>query len=406
MIHKKMKIYSLSTTYPESYVSIRPKFVHVLNRELVKLGIDVKTITPHSKGSLTKETMDSVLIRRFRYLPEDYEIHSLSIFDAVTKSRSSFLKVLIMMVSFFTVTFFECLKEKPDVLHGHWAFPGGFIAFVMSTIFRKKFIVTIHGGETLLSKFKFLKRIVIYGLNKSSFVVPNSNFTKNKLIQMGVKNEKIIIINVPPDFVDHVPNAELLEGFRKKFTDRSRKIILFVGRLVERKGPEFLIRSLLEIKNAKVHLIIAGEGIMRPYLQNLAKSLGLEKNVTIFGGASREQLAQLRGISDIFVCPSIIDSRGDTEGLGLVILEAMESGLPVIASSVGGIVDVVKHEVNGLLVNQKDPKSIADAIERIISDEQLQKRIIENSKETVKEFSPQEIARQYFNIFQSLVNKQ
>jgi len=114
----------------------------------------------------------------------------------------------------------------------------------------------------------------------------------------------------------------------------------------------------------------------------------------------------LRAISDIFVCPSIIDSRGDTEGLPMVILEAMESGLPVIASSVGGIVDVVKHEVSGLLVNQKDPKSIAIAIEKILSDKQLQKKIIENAKKTVKEFSPQEIARQYFNIFQSLVNKQ
>jgi len=283
MNKKKIKVFSLATTYPESPLSSKPKFVHVLNKELIKLGLDVTAITPHLKGSLTTELMDSVLIRRFRYLPENYEIHSTSIFDAVTKSKSSFIKVFIMMVSFFTFTFFQCLKEKPDVLHGHWAFPGGFIAFIMSAIFRKKFIVTIHGGETLLSKFKFLKRIVIYGLNKSSFVILNSNFTKNKLIQMGVKNEKIIRVNVPPDFVDHVSNAKFLEGFRKKFTDSSHKIILFVGRLVELKGPEFLIRSLVEIKNAKVHLIIAGDGMLRTHLQNLTKSLGLEKNVTIFG---------------------------------------------------------------------------------------------------------------------------
>lgn len=406
MNKKKIKIFSLTTTYPESSLSIRPRFVHVLNKELVKLGVDVKTITPHTKGSLTKEVMDSVLIRRFRYLPETYEIiPNISIIEAVAKSRSSFIKVLIMTIIFFIFTFFQCLKEKPDILHGHWAFPGGFIAFVMSTIFRKKFIVTLHGPEILLNKFRLLKRIVVFGLNKS-VVVANSDYTKNLLIRMGVKNEKIIRINVSPDFVDNPTDTQSVEQFRKKFTDRSHKIILFVGRLVSFKGCEYLIRSMLEFRDLKVHLVIVGDGILREQLQDLTKSLGLENKVTFFGGASREELGLLRNISDIFVCPSIVDSRGDTEGSSMVVLEAFKASLPVVASSVGGIIDVVKHEVNGLLVNQKDPLSIAKAIRRIISDKKMKKKIIENSKETLKEFSPELIAKQYFDIFKDFVNNQ
>jgi len=113
----------------------------------------------------------------------------------------------------------------------------------------------------------------------------------------------------------------------------------------------------------------------------------------------------LHDISDVFVCPSIIDSKGNTEYLGLVIPEAMESGLPVIASSVGGIIDIVKNDVNGILVPQKDSKSIARALERVIEDKVLAKKLVENSKATVKEFSPQTIAQEYAKIFQNCILK-
>ena len=131
-------------------------------------------------------------------------------------------------------------------------------------------------------------------------------------------------------------------------------------------------------------MIIAGYGILLKKLQALTKSLGLEKKVTFEVAPSNERLGMIHGISDVFVLPSIIDSRGETEGLGLVIIEAMKSGLPVIASSVGGILDIVKHEENGLLVRSKDPLSIAQAIQRIISDKKLEKKIIHNANQNCK----------------------
>jgi len=142
---------------------------------------------------------------------------------------------------------------------------------------------------------------------------------------------------------------------------------------------------------------------MKNDLEKLTSSLGLENRVTFFGNADKQELGLLHSISDVLVCPSIIDSRGATEGLGLVIPEAMKSELPVIASSVGGITDTVKNEVNGLLVEQKNPKAIANAIERILSDKELMKKIIENSKETVKEFSPNIIGKKYYEIFQKIL---
>jgi len=274
----------------------------------------------------------------------------------------------------------------------------------MSRIFGKKSIVTIHGGELpLLKKFKFLRKIVVHSLNKSSLVIANSNFTKKELISLGVRNEKIIISKVPPNFLDCTSDKETLKDFRNKFTTPDTKIILFVGRLVERKGVEYAIRSLKEIKSLKIHLLIVGGGELIESLQNLTTSLGLNGKVTFFGRASNDELSLLYGISDIFVCPSITDSRGITEYLGLVIPEAMKFGLPVIASSVGGIVDTVKNEVNGLLVPPKNPKAISKAIERIIVDENLKRKIVENSKITVRDFSPKKIAQKHLEIFKSIL---
>ena len=402
MNDNKITVYSLSTSYVQFPNAKLSSFVHNLNKELVKLGMDVSVITPHLKNTLTRETMDSVIIKRFRYMPENYEINSGSISDAI-RSKSGFVKVVMMLLGFFISTFFECLRKKPDILHGHWAFPGGFIAYIMARIFSKKFIVSVHGSDiALLKKFKFLKNKVINSLNKSSYVIANSSYTKNEIISLGVKSEKIIQIRIPPNFVNHTKDVKFLEQFRNKFASRDKKIILFVGRLTEVKGVEYLIRSLREIQAIDPHLIIVGEGILLTQLQNLTRSLGLESKVTFYGGANREELGWLYDISDVFVLPSVEDSKGTIEGLGLVIVEAMESGLPVIGTALGGILDTIKHEKTGLLVKQKDPIEIANAIERVMFDVNLREKLVENAKEIVKEFSPEIIAKQYYNIFQKI----
>jgi len=188
MKEKRIKIYSLATTYPESYNSKKPKFVHLLNKELVKLGVDVTVIFPHSKKHLTNKTMDHVVLRRFRYLPTHYELNDLSIPDEIRKSRFGKIKIVFLTLSLFVFTIFECLKKRPDIIHGQWAFPCGYIAYLISKLFKTKYIVSVHGGETpLLKKFKFIQKLTVDSLNKSSWVVVNSNYTKDEYVKMRIK---------------------------------------------------------------------------------------------------------------------------------------------------------------------------------------------------------------------------
>ena len=403
MDNNKLKICSLATTYPESVTSTKPKFVHVLNKEMAKLGVNIKVIVPHTKNSLRTQTMESVLIRRFKYLPENYELNERSIPDEMKRSKLGRVKVALMVCIFFIFTYFECLKEKPDIIHGHWAFPGGYIAYIVSKLVGSKCVISVHGAETpLLKKSKFILKKTIDSLNKSHAVIVNSDYTKNEYKKLGVKEDKMTRINPSPNFVQHTQDKELLKKFRRRFVTDDSKIVLFVGRLVERKGVEYLIKAIPKIKATQMHVIIAGGGWLMNDLKELAISLGLDNKVSFFGPPTNEELGYLHDISDVFVVPSIVDSMGETEGLGLVIPEVMESGLPVIATAVGGIVDVVKNNENGILINQKDSDAIAEAVDKILSNKDFAGKLIQNSKKTVNEFLPSLIAKKHLEIFQTI----
>jgi glycosyltransferase involved in cell wall biosynthesis len=145
--------------------------------------------------------------------------------------------------------------------------------------------------------------------------------------------------------------------------------ILFTGRLIERKGVEYLIKAMpLILAKRRAILQITGNGDQRKNLEALANSLGLRESVQFLGFVSNQQLDELYSECDVYVNPSIVDSRGDTEGLGVTMLEAFAHGRPVVASAVGGITDVVKHQKTGLLVPEKDEGALARALLEVLTD--------------------------------------
>ena len=400
MTREKKLFYTLSTTY---FDSKKRGFVHTLNKNLVKAGFDVQAFTYRRPGMLKEEVIDGVRIKTFGYLPEKFEMkHSIP--EEIRKSKLGLLKALIMTIRLFFYVFGQCLKEKPDVIIGRWAFPSGYVAYLVSKFFGTKSVIEIYGTELSFTRnSKMIQKILVPAMNKSSRVIANSEYTKNEFIKLGVKKEKIIKIGTPPNFVKHTADKEFLKKFRRKFADDSHKIILFVGHLIELKGAEYAIRALQHIQE-KTHLIIAGDGILMNDLKKLTKSLGLESRVTFFGMASLEGVGWLHDISDVFVCPPIIDSKGFTENLCKVIPEAMESGLPVVATNVGGVPEVVENEKTGLLVEQKDPVAIAKAVDRILSDDKLKNEMVTSSKKIVDEFSIEKLERKYIETIKSVLN--
>jgi glycosyltransferase involved in cell wall biosynthesis len=163
--------------------------------------------------------------------------------------------------------------------------------------------------------------------------------------------------------------------------------ILFVGRHIERKGIRYLIEAAKYLPHDQFEIRIVGVGDLTEELKKLASESATPNSADIIftGKLSPEALANEYRTANVFTLPAIVDSKGDTEGLGVVLIEAMELGLPIVASNVGGIPDVVVDGVSGTLVPEKDPKALADAYKRLASDNELVKKLLAGAQKRIDE---------------------
>ena len=179
--------------------------------------------------------------------------------------------------------------------------------------------------------------------------------------------------------------------------------VLFVGRHIERKGIRYLIEAAKYLPQDKFEIRIIGEGDLTGQLKQQAAQY---PHVLFTGKLPAAELAREYREANVFVLPAIVDHKGDTEGLGVVLIEAMESGLPVIASDVGGIPDVVVDNVSGLLVPEKSPVALADAIKRLAEDPQLTVQLLEGARNRIAEhFTWDNITRRQIEIYENLKRK-
>ncbi len=178
--------------------------------------------------------------------------------------------------------------------------------------------------------------------------------------------------------------------------------ILSVGRLVPRKGHSYLIDAVARLvaKGRSLKLVIVGYGPLKDELIARGKGIDLEIKEAI----SEEELNEEYKAADIFVLPSITDEQGEKEGLGLVSLEAISFGVPVVAFDNGGIGEVIIDGKTGLLVAEKDTEGLAAAIEKLLDDRKLGDDLTAAAMEYAKKnFAATVLARQQAEIYQELI---
>jgi len=398
---KKMYILSLSTTYPESNNPTKGSFVHLLNKEIVKQEHKVITVTPHIQNSPVNEIMDNVRIKRFKYLPQKYENFEGGIAESTNKSKLHILKAVLMILFFIGTAIKVCIKEKPDIIHAHWAFPSAFVGYLLAKIFRRKLFVTVYAAEfaVLRKRFRILRPLIKIIFNESTKIIGITSFATKKAIEYGAHQDKVTVIRPIPNYVKSHYSEKEKTKYRNELVESNQKIVLFVGRLIEHKGVSYLIKSMVGFSKDEIKLIVAGGGPQYDTLVELVKQLQKDDQITFVKNPTDQNLGLLYQIADVFVLPSIDDSQGDTEGLGLVMIEAMKCKIPVIATNVGGAVEIIKDGYNGLIARQKDPESLTECIKKIFKEEQLSKQLVSNSQKTIEEYSPEKIAQEHIDLF-------
>jgi len=182
--------------------------------------------------------------------------------------------------------------------------------------------------------------------------------------------------------------------------------ILALGRFVGKKGYDFLLKAckLLQDSGVEFHLTLAGDGPRAVQLKRLARRLGVFQNVSFSGFVPYDKVSDLFDSSDILVMPSIVHSSGDRDGIPTVIMEALMHRVPVVATDVSGIAEVIENETTGLLIPEKDPAAIAEAIRHLIQDRDLALRTAEQGRARVLEqFDPERNHKRVLQLYQDLV---
>ncbi len=368
-----MKILMLSWEYPPRVVGGISRVVHDLSHKLTEDGHEVTVVTYKDGNVPYFENDNGVQVYRI----DNFMIAPNNFIDWVMQLNFNMIAKTGEIIA---------EKGKFDVIHAHdWltAYAGKTLKFAYNI----PLVSTIHATEAGRNSGiqgemqKYINDTEWMLTYESSEVIVNSNYMKNELQRLfGLPYEKI---NVVPNGV----NLSLFNGiekdydFRRKFAMDNEKIILFMGRLVYEKGIQNLISAMPKIlyhyNDAK--LIVAGKGGMIDELRNQVNNLGLGSKVYFTGYLGAKDVQRMYKCADVAVFPSTY------EPFGIVALEGMLSGTPVVVSDVGGLNEIVEHGVTGMKSYAGNPNSLADSILSLLFDPKLCDTISRNAIKKVKE---------------------
>ncbi len=370
-----MKVLFVVTAFPRYPGDVITPWLLEEIRGLKKYGVEVDVFTSSYKG-LKSGLFEDIMVYRFRYCFKRYENLTHEEMAADRYGRGLRYKFIALCYLLFGIKaiYQHCRRNRYDVVHIHWPFPHIIFGFFARKARPTKLVVTFYGAEVrwLRKKFAWLSNIMRYLLRSADAFIAISTHIAAEINSLVEQKVSIIPFGAACEAGDDVRTSD-------------DKFILFVGRLVERKGVKILIEAFSRIHNLIPHrLVIVGDGPEKNDLMIQATQLKLDQRVEFAGWVPSFALKEYFRKCTVFVNPSIVDRRGDTESLGVVQLEAMTFAKPVIASRVGGIVDTIEDGKSGILVPPGDPERLAQALLDLTRNQQRARRLGNYGKKLVR----------------------
>lgn len=387
---EKRKLLMTASTFPRWEGDTEPRFVLDLAKALLPY-FDVTVLVPGAPGAAHTEELEGVHIIRYQYLPlkkAQTLCYPGAIVPRIREKRIRIVQVPFLFISLW----FSLLKNIRyyDVVQAHWLIPQG----VVQSFFHRPYLVTGHGGDVASMNKGIVRKFKKRCLVRAQYITVVSEALKDILVhEYKISSDKIAVLPMGCN-VKQFGSCYRKENY---FDQNGKKVVLFVGRLAEKKGVTYLIDAM---KRIDALLIIVGSGPLEDELRKQAEEQ--KDRVRFLGAKSHDELKYIYASADVFAAPSIVAKDGDKEGLGLVILEAMASGLPVVASASGGIIDVIADGENGLLCREKDSGSIVVAVNRLLGDEKLYEKVKAGAYRTAQEYDYSKMAERYAQLLNGL----
>lgn len=381
----KKKMLITASTFPRWDGDTEPRFILDYAKAISKY-YDVTVLVPGAPKAKDNEIMEGIKVIRYHYFPiKSFETlcYPGAIFSRIKEKKYRALLVPFLFVGLYIKL--AKIQNQYDLIHAHWLIPQGIVV----SFVKIPYIVTGHGGDVTSLNWGIIKLLKKRCIKHAKAIIVVSELCK-QVVESICTNDKTSVISMGCD------TSKFSPAYRKDnfFNQGRRKVILFVGRLVEIKGVTYLIEAMSKIDNAL--LVIVGKGAEEAKLKEQAKQVN--DKIVFWGPKTHDELKEIYASADIFVAPSITTNDGAKEGFGLVLVEAMASGIPVVASKTGGIIDIVKDGENGFLVEEKNSDQLAEKIKLLLFDKQIYEKCAYNARITAQKFDYTVVAERYNNL--------
>ena len=386
----KSRLLVLASTFPAVPGDGTPEFVADLASEQAK-HFDTAVLVPAVPGGDRNEQRNGFRVRRFRFFPRRWEdLADGAIIENIRTRKSRLLQVVPFLLAETVATFRAVRRGKPDIIHAHWIIPQGIVARLVAPT--TPTVITTLGGDLYAlnsGPFRALKRWV---LKRAAYVTVMNEEMAKLVVDLGADPDRVEVLPMGADLSTvrpHVPSTD----------DTLR--LLFVGRLVEKKGVSVLLQALRSLEDVNWELTVIGDGPLRESLEASAS-----EGVTFLGTQGREALREAYANSDLALFPSVPTVNGDQDGLPVALLEAMGSGCAIVASDLPGISEAVVEGETGLLVEPDDSDALATAIRELAYDQPRRKVLGAAAAERANErYSKAAIGKRYVEILQHITDQ-
>lgn len=350
-------------------------------------------VAPHTRGAPEAESGPGFTVRRFRYAPVPLERVG---YRGYTEPGSLRQALTLLLLPAYLAGFRRAARRavsdfSPALVHAHWWFPGGWVAASLG----RPYLVTSHGSDVrLFERGRWWRGVGRRVLRRAGAVTAASRFLADEIErQAGPLPRQVAVTPMPID----VALFDRGRAAPKAVPPR----ILYAGNLVPSKGVDVLIRAFAQLQERHVpcRLKILGEGVEEGSLRRLAHDLGVADNVDWSPFVAQSHMPAEYGASTI----TVLASRGNAEGLGLTLVEALVAGCAVVATGAGGIPEVIQDGETGLLVADGDHRDLADKIARLLQNPALRTRLTETGRtRVIDRYAPASAASRFLALYDAV----
>jgi phosphatidyl-myo-inositol dimannoside synthase len=358
----------VTTSYPRFPGDSVGTFMEPIARAVASRGHEVHVVAPWHPLVERPAEECGVHLHFYRYAP----VQSLNVFGYAAAMRAdvnlrgaAYVAAPLALAAGWRAARTIASRYSATIMHGHWVIPGGLTAAIAAR--RVPLVISLHGSDVYVAETLRPARMAArYAFRRAGYVTACSDDLTTRAVALGAAPDRIATVPYGVDVERFHPDPAVRAVRREELAVPGRTpLVVAAGRLVRKKGFEYLIDAMAQLPHAV--LALAGTGTLEADLRERARLAGVAERVRFLGNVPQGRVGELLAAADVVCVPSVRDDSGNVDGLPNVLLEALASGTPVVTTAAGGILSVVTDGETAFVVPERDAAALAASIRRIIA---------------------------------------